>query len=59
MQGYKLTTRGKILVVLVLALFIYTIIKGNIYFAVFSFVFCALSSLIIVYEVYFNKGKEE
>lgn len=58
MQGYKLTLRGKVLVVLVLALFIITIIKGNIYFAVFSFVFCSLASLIIVYELYFNKEKE-
>lgn len=55
MQSYRLTRRGKLLLVLLLILFTISVIKGSIYFSVFSFLFCTIALCLIVYEVYINK----
>ena len=55
MGDYKLTRRGLLTVLLLLVLAVFSIIKGSIYLAVFSFVFFCIILAVTLYEVMINK----
>ncbi|GAB6106410.1 hypothetical protein [Fusibacter bizertensis] len=55
MGDYKLTRRGLLSVMLLLALAIFSLIKGSIYLAVFSFIFFSVILAITLYELFVNR----
>ena len=55
MGDYKITRRGMLMLIILIVLATYSVIKGSIYLAVFSFWFCSVLLLITLYEVFINK----
>ncbi|MDH8677749.1 hypothetical protein QE109_06300 [Fusibacter bizertensis] len=55
MGDYKLTRRGLLSVLLLLVLAVFSLVKGSIYLAVFTFVFCCIILAITLYEVLINR----
>lgn len=55
MPNFKFTLRGKLFLATLLLLFLVSVVKGNVYFMVYMFLFCAISFSLLIYEVYFNK----
>lgn len=55
MGDYRITRKGVLMLIIFLALATYSVVKGSIYLAVFSFWFCSILLLITLYEVFINK----
>jgi len=55
MRNYRLTKKGKIALGITGIIAIIALILGNIYWAVFVFVFCLLGLSLSIYEFFINK----
>lgn len=55
MGDFKITRKGRILLVVLTLLAIVSLVKGSIFLAVFSFIFFSMILLVTLYEVFINR----